>query len=100
MMKSIYLARDLVQAQLVVNMLGQHLIPAHIENAHQAGGLGELAVSYPEVWIKRGQDEKRARKVIADFEREAYAGDEQQCPQCGEENPSSFDWCWSCEADL
>lgn len=99
-MKKIYLARDLAQAQLIANMLEQHLIPAHIENIHQAGGLGELAVSYPQVWIKREQDMTRAKAVIEQFETSAAAKEDQVCAQCGEKNPSSFDWCWSCEADL
>ncbi len=42
-MKRIYQARDIMQAQLVVNLLEQQFIPAKIENSHQASGLGELA---------------------------------------------------------
>ena len=98
-MKRIYLARDISQAQLLVDMLEQQLIPARIENAHQSGGLGELAVSYPEVWIERDQDAQRARLIIDQFES-GPADRELACPRCGEPNPASFEFCWSCQADL
>lgn len=100
-MKKVYLASDITQAQLVVNMLAQQWIPAHIENAHQAGGLGELAVSYPQVWVKREQDLPRAQAIIAVYEAEKNTTQiDTQCPQCGENNPASFDLCWACNADL
>ncbi len=100
-MKKIYLARDTLEAQLLVHRLEQILIPAWIENAHQAGGLGELAVTYPEVWIKRATDEKRARAFIGEYEASRkIEGKPQLCSQCGETNPASFDLCWACQSDL
>ena len=100
-MKRIYLARDISQAQLIVNMLEQQFIPARIENFHQSGGLGELAVSFPEVWLRRGKDEERARSIIDSFEARCQSQDQDQvCPQCMEPNPPSFDLCWACQADL
>lgn len=99
--KRIYLANNLSQAQLVVDMLEQLWIPAHIENIYQSGGLGELAVTYPEVWLQRDQDESRALQVINEYE--ARAGRrfvELKCPRCGERSPATFDWCWSCGAEL
>ncbi len=100
-MKNIYLASDIAQAQLIVNMLAQQFIPAHIEHAHQAGGLGELAVTYPQVWVQREQDVARARSLIEAFEgANGPPQGELCCPQCGELNPATFDLCWACHADL
>jgi len=100
-MKRIYLARDITQAQLVVNLLEQQFIPAKIENAHQSSGLGELAVSYPEVWISREPDAERARSIIEAFEACGQSSDaELSCPACKEMNPANFDLCWACKADL
>ena len=100
-MKNIYLASDIAQAQLIVNMLAQQFIPAHIEHVHQAGGLGELAVTYPQVWVQREQDVARARSLIEAFETANKAPQaEIRCPQCNEPNPKTFDLCWACQADL
>ena len=100
-MKRIYLARDIPQAQLVVDMLDQQFISAKIENAHQSSGLGELAVAYPEVWLVRETDFARARRIIEEFEAQTRVRvADRQCPDCKESNPASFEWCWSCKADL
>lgn len=100
-MKRIYLASDITQAQLLVNLLEQQLIPAKIENAHQSSGLGELAVSYPEIWLTRESDTERARSIIEEFEAQARLRVvDRICPECEEANPASFEWCWACKADL
>lgn len=100
-MEKVYLASDVTQAQLIVNMLTQQLIPAHIEQAHQSGGLGELAVMYPQVWVKRAQDATRAIALIESFE--AGAADQSAeliCSKCDEKNPATFEFCWACGTDL
>ena len=100
-MKRIYLARDFSQAQLLVNMLEQAMIPARVENIHQAGGFGELAVTYPEIWVKRDQDEQRARQLIKEFETESkIIQQDKNCSNCNEQNPANFDWCWACQTEL
>lgn len=100
-MKRIYIARDITQAQLMVNLLEQQLVPAKIENAHQSSGLGDLAVSYPEVWLTRACDAERAQSIIDAFEAQAQLPvGNQICANCKESNPVSFDWCWACKADL
>ena len=100
-MKRIYLARDITQAQLLLNLLEQQFIPAIIENAHQSGGLGELAVSYPEIWVTREADAERARSIVDAFELQSRSkAADAVCPECGELNPASFDLCWACTEDL
>jgi len=100
-MKKIYLARDHIQAQLLVNLLELQMIPSMVQNFHQSSGLGELAVSYPEVWIRRSQDEEKALRVIDEFEGAGQAPEEERvCPHCKELNPAGFDVCWHCEKAL
>ena len=100
-MKKVYIARDFAQAQLLVGLLEQQMIPALVENYHQSSGLGELAVSFPEVWIRREADEVRAREVLEKFEvAEKTPVTERNCSNCHELNPTSFDLCWKCGADL
>jgi len=100
-MKKVYIARDFAQAQLLVGLLEQQMIPALVENYHQSSGLGELAVSFPEVWIRREQDEVRARATLELFEAaEKVPLAERWCLNCHELNPTSFDLCWKCGEDL
>ena len=100
-MKRIYLARDITQAQLLENLLEQQFIPAKIENAHQSSGLGELAVSYPEIWVTREADAERARRIVEAFEAQSQSKvADTVCPECEELNPVSFELCWACGADL
>lgn len=100
-MKKVYIARDFAQAQLLVGLLEQQMIPALVENYHQSSGLGELAVSFPEVWIRRPQDEMRAKRVLEAFEAAERAPlAEHICSHCHEQNPASFDLCWQCGGDL
>lgn len=100
-MKRIYQANDLIQAQLVVNLLEQLMIPACVENVHQSGGLGELAVNYPEVWLQRTQDVARAQAAILRFENDKKKSQIQcRCIKCNELNPANFDFCWACQAAL
>lgn len=100
-MKKVYIARDFAQAQLLVGLLEQQMIPALVENYHQSSGLGELAVSFPEVWIRREKDEARAKRVIEVFEiAEKTPLADCICIHCHEKNPASFDLCWQCGEDL
>jgi hypothetical protein len=54
----------------------------------------------PQVWVDDDADAARARAVIEAFALQAQASAPLACPACGEENPGSFDLCWSCGAGL
>jgi hypothetical protein len=54
----------------------------------------------PQVWVENPNDAARARELIEEFLRPASSGPPVICPKCGEENPASFDLCWSCGAGL
>ena len=84
-------------------MLVEHGIPAILFHANAMGGLGELPVVYPEVWIERDLDEERSRIVIKRFEaaNETLSRDDDLvCPKCDEANPASFELCWNCSHSL
>jgi hypothetical protein len=51
------------------------------------------------VWVENPRDADRAREVIDAFQRSG-TGPPSKCPACGEENPASFDLCWSCGTGL
>ncbi len=103
-MKLITTAADLLQAQLFRDELQQLGIPVEVFNGLASSGLGDLAVSYPEIWVKRDTDEARAREFIMRFEQKlninADASQAKLCLACDTENPGTFDFCWACAQAL
>jgi len=59
-----------------------------------------IDAALPQVWVEDPDDAARARELIEAFLRPAPTGPPIICPKCGEENPSSFDLCWSCGTGL
>lgn len=96
-MKRVYIAANLMDAQLAVDMLSTQGIKAHIFNANAVGGVGELAATlmWPEIWVDEDADAETAKKLLHDLYN-APSSSNKICPQCGEENPGNFLSCWSC----
>ena len=84
-----------------MGLLADRGVRAHVLNANAASILGELPVeaAMPQLWVERPEDAGRALALIDEFLRKP-AGPPRRCPRCGEENPGSFDLCWSCGAGL
>jgi hypothetical protein len=100
-MKRVHAAANLPEAHILVDLLAQRGIRARVFNAHASSLAGELPIdaSLPQVWVDHARDAPRARELIDEFLRSSH-GPPRKCPACGEENPSSFDLCWSCGAGL
>jgi hypothetical protein len=100
-MKRVHTASNLPEAHLLLDLLAHRGIRARIFNANASSLAGELPIdcSLPQVWVENPRDAARAREVIDAFQRSAN-GPPAKCPACGEENPASFDLCWSCGAGL
>ena len=64
--------------------------------------MGELPVdaALPQVWVENPRDAARALALIDEFIRTPTTGAVRKCPNCSEDNPASFDLCWSCGAGL
>ncbi len=77
-------------------------VRARIFNANASSILGELPVdaALPQVWVESPADAGRARALIEEFLSRPAGGPSRKCPGCGEENPGSFDLCWSCGTGL
>ncbi len=105
-MKKLYAAANLPEAHLLREELGQIDVRAHIFNQNAQSAVGELPFThaYPEIWIERDCDYERARLIVERYERESkkLVGEEAEiaCKNCGEENPATFQSCWSCANDL
>jgi len=52
------------------------------------------------VWVENPRDAARARMLIDEFLRTPAVQPSRRCPRCSEDNPGSFDLCWSCGAGL
>jgi len=77
-------------------------VRARIFNANAASVAGELPIeaSLPQVWVDDDAEAARAKEIIDTFLRTRATGAPVKCPECGEENPASFDLCWKCGRDL
>ena len=101
-MKRIYTAANLLDAQLVLDLLAQAGVPAHVFNANAMSALGDLPMSaaYPQIWIAQPHQEQHARAVIAEFQRQTPNLVAKICEGCTESSPGEFDLCWNCGASL
>ena len=60
-----------------------------------------MDVARPQLWVDDPAQVERARAIIDEYlSATPAAGPPVKCPKCGEENPGSFDLCWSCGASL
>jgi hypothetical protein len=100
-MKRIYNAINLPDAHIIANLLAQMGIRTRVLNANASAIAGELPVDMaaPQVWVEEARDEERARAAVEAFLRSSI-GSPRKCPKCGEDNPATFDLCWSCGAGL
>jgi len=92
----VYLAESLIDGQLLVDHLSEAGIPAELFHQNAQGGLGELPVTYPEVWIKRDLDLEKAIRAVRSFVNRPDHVTTWICAHCSESNPDTFEICWLC----
>lgn len=99
----VYQARDLIDAELLLQRLRDRNIPAAIKNAFLQGALGELPLSIrPTVCVLEERDASAAAVCIREMEAALRASERPDvaCARCGEANPGNFEACWKCGSDL
>jgi hypothetical protein len=101
-MKKIYSAANLMEAQIMLDLLGHVGIQARLFNENAQGGLGEIPFThaYPEVWLVNEGDLERGQAVVSKYENLPVETGVVVCLACGEENPRNFQLCWHCSAGL
>lgn len=99
-MQRVYTAQSLIDAQLVLDHLAQAGVPSMLFNQNALGGLGDLPVVEPEVWVKHDRDAAEARRVIHLLINRPPPPSDKTCDTCAEPNPATFDICWQCSAPL
>jgi hypothetical protein len=95
----VYVASDLVNAEIVKDMLCAHGIDARVELRNTWVGTASLPAGLaPRVRVSDPVEQQRARELIAAFERGPVdAGQAWTCPGCGEFILGQFDRCWLCD---
>lgn len=75
----------------------------NIFNANASSAMGEIPLdaALPQLWVENPAHATFARSLIDEYLRKSStAGGVRFCPNCGEENPATFDLCWNCGAGL
>ena len=99
-MKLIYTNENQFLVNNVKNILENEAIPVSLKNEFAAGGAGALAPfdTWVELWLINDGDEERAEQILATSLNQQAEAD-WVCPQCQEENDTSFDLCWQCQRE-
>ncbi|GGB07436.1 putative signal transducing protein [Agarivorans gilvus] len=94
----LYRAENLLEAALLQGMLGNIGIETHIDGQYCAGAAGELPMEVIQVSLKVNLYAwERAKLALKDYQRNQKL--EWTCFECGEINPGSFEYCWSCQCE-
>jgi len=99
----VYHARDLIEAQLLLQRLRDRNIPSALQNEFLQGMLGELPLSIrPTVVVLEERDQSAALLCIREMEAALRAPElpDVVCPSCGDTSPGNFEECWKCRAEL
>jgi len=98
-MKLIYTSEDRFMLWNVKNILDLAGYDCHIKNEFAVGGVGDIATieTWPEVWLDNDVQFEAAKSYIeSKVLKPVPSGYDWACNQCGEENASSFEFCWNC----
>jgi hypothetical protein len=97
-----YSAGNRIDAYLLLHRLQQAGIVAHVFNQNMSSIAGEVPpdVAQPQVWLERASDRVRADRVLAAMQAERKQTGTVFCRACAEENPTNFELCWRCGANL
>ena len=99
----VYQAKDLIEAELLLQRMRDRGIPSALQNADLVGMLGELPLTMrPTVCVLEERDQSAAALCIREMEAALKAPElpDIVCPQCGDTSPGNFEECWKCRAEL
>lgn len=99
----VYQAKDLIDAELLLQRLRDRGIPSALQNGLLQGLLGELPLSVrPTVCVLEQRDQSAALLCVREMEAALRAPElpELVCSSCGDTSPGNFEECWKCRAEL
>jgi hypothetical protein len=99
-MQLLYSSLKLHEVHHLKNLLEAEGIRCQIRNELLSRLAGEIPFTEcaPELWLLDERELVQARRVVADFGREALAQPPWRCPNCGETLEGQFSACWHCGA--
>ncbi|MEO8184709.1 MAG: DUF2007 domain-containing protein [Deltaproteobacteria bacterium] len=99
----VYQAKDLIEAELLLQRLRDRGIPSGLHNEFLQGMMGELPLSIrPTVVVFEERDQSAALLCIREMEAALRAPElpDLVCARCGDTSPGNFEECWKCRAEL
>jgi hypothetical protein len=99
----VYQAKDLIDAELLLQRLRDRGIPSGLENGLVQGLLGGLPMSVrPIVCVLEERDQTAAQLCVREMEAALRAPElpDVVCPNCGDTSPGNFEECWKCRSEL
>jgi len=99
-MQALFSSLNLLEVHHLKNLLEAEGIRSHIKNELLSRLAGEIPFTEcaPQLWLLDERDIERARRIVADFGRDALATPPWRCPGCGETLEGQFSACWHCGA--
>lgn len=105
-MKQVYIARDPGEAEFLKGILENEGIEAQVQGEWLFTVRGEVPLTsdtLPSVWVAHDSDVDRATEIVTVYcqqrDEGEVAGEDWQCPECGEQVESQFTSCWNCGAE-
>lgn len=98
-MRTVYLAADPVEAEIVKNLLLHEGIACRVIGQYSFAGRGDLPVDiYPRLLLEDDSRYAEARALIHHWERGPEPAPDWTCDTCGESVDGVFGACWNCSA--
>ena len=102
-MKEIFRDVDHSKVAFCQSILEAEGIRTFMRNEHVSSTEALIPVFYPALCVVDESDYEEATGILnARFNADQKRAEmpDVSCPKCGEENPATFDICWSCEEAL
>ena len=98
-MKLIYTNENHFLVSNARNWLEANHIDVQIKNEFISGAAGDLSPfdTWQELWVD--DDDFSKAKVLLRSLTEQSSSTEWTCPECGEANGASFEFCWNCQKE-
>lgn len=102
-MKEVFRDADHSKVAFCQSILEAEGIKTFMRNEHVSATEALIPVFYPALCVVNESDYEQAAAILrARFEADQKRVElpDVKCPECGEDNPATFDLCWSCESEL